>query len=168
MESENVDYERLEELANEASEVAITRRPQDTDWGFYAWGDAPAGIGGGIGGFFWFPSEEEMLDFIKKYGLFVNSPRSDLDFDKIIRATHDAIDEYKGRAINKDQLLGRINENLRHASQFDWMGTFAELKNGSGSFAKKVLEEFRENSRLDPVAQHEEDDFCEYLSTFGV
>jgi hypothetical protein len=41
-----------------ASEAAFDREPSDDDWGFCAYGDAPAAIGGGVQAFHWFETKK--------------------------------------------------------------------------------------------------------------
>jgi hypothetical protein len=152
------------EAAQNAQEIALERVPTDVDWGFCAYGDAPPGIGGGLSAFFWFADRGEMLDFIAEHSLFMNPPRSDLDFDVIERALGELVEEM--RAGRRDDAAGMsaLNKLLRHATQFTWIGTFRSLRKGETKFARQILEEFhREGDGLTPVSDEGLENFHEFL-----
>jgi hypothetical protein len=168
MSESQVDYEALQEEAREVFEIAAERKASDNDVGFFAYGDAPAAIGGGVGGFCWFEKESDLLEFLKKYSLFIYPPRSDLDFDTILNSVSVVVEEYRNGNSDKVKFLSELNTSLRHSVQFRWVGTFADLKNGGDEFAREVLEDFREDEDVVPVEQEEEEDFRDHLSLFGI
>ena len=56
-----------EEEADNAFAAAADHSPKSTSWGFFSYLDVPpAFCGSGVGGFSWFASKEEMLDFLEE------------------------------------------------------------------------------------------------------
>ena len=151
-----------------AEEAASAREPEETDYGFYAYGDAPGGIGGGIGAFLWFESEDKALEHLKAFAIFMNPPRSDLDVDTLQEACSQAVADFQKKAITRDELIVRLNANLKHASVIEWIGPFTDLKRGAPGFANKVLSDFRDEESDDPVDAEELDYFIEFLSMYGL
>lgn len=163
------DEQSADEAAREASQVAFDREPTDTDWGFCAYGDAPAAIGGGMSAFYWFASREEMFDFIATHALYMNPPRSDLDLD----ATEEAVDVLVGRMrdrhLDDSAALPALNDLMRHASQFTWIGTFRSLCDGETEDARRILNEFRrQDDWLGGVGEDELQDFRQFLRDYCI
>ncbi len=52
------------DAAREALEQAALRDPMECRWGYFHYCDGPPAAGGGVGCFAWFPSREDMLEFI--------------------------------------------------------------------------------------------------------
>jgi hypothetical protein len=95
--------------------------------------------------FHWYESREKMLEFIAEHALFMNLPRGDLDLDAIQEGINSTIKAMRCGRIDDATALPKINELLRHASQFTWLGTFGSLRQGGTEAARNVLKEFRDS-----------------------
>ena len=82
-----------------AEEASSAREPLEADSGFYAYGDAPAAIGGGFGAFYWFESEEKALGHLDSFAIFINPPRSDIDAEAEQKGCSQAIAEYREKGL---------------------------------------------------------------------
>jgi hypothetical protein len=163
------DEQTAVEAAQEALQLAFDREPADTDWGFCAYGDAPAAIGGGMSAFCWFASREEMLDFIATHALYMNLPRSDLDLDAIEEALDVLVGRMRDGHLDDAAALPALNELLRHASQFTWLGTFRSLCDGETEAARQILNEFRRrDSSSVEVGENELGDFRQFLRDYCI
>jgi hypothetical protein len=169
----NDDLEKKIEDANSRWEKTVSV-PEEVDWhGFYAYGDAPAAIGGGFGSFIWFSHRSEMLDFIKHVLPYSPPGRSDLDWEKVAHETSDIIDQMNQKQIDDKTGISQLNTALASFSQIEWMGTFGDLLGGEHHYAKNVREEF--SSMLEsadgetsaPIKDDAIEDFKEFLSTWG-
>ena len=161
----------MDNAAEEATEAAIEREPLDSDRGFCAYGDAPGGIGGGTSAFHWYESREKMLEFIAEHALFMNLPRGDLDLDAIQEGISSTIKAMRCGRIDDATALPKINELLRHASQFTWLGTFGSLRQGETEAARNVLKEFRDSqdgTPAGPVGEEELEDFRQFLRDYCI
>jgi hypothetical protein len=150
---------------------AFDREPLESDWGFCAYGDAPAAIGGGISAFYWFESREEMLTFIAEHALLMNLPRSDLDLNAVWKAVGNIVEAMRNSRISDAAAVNKLNEKLRHASQFTWLGTFGSLRQGETKEARDVIDEFRDakdNTPASPVSERELEDFREFLREYSI
>jgi hypothetical protein len=149
-----------------ASQVALEKEPIDGDWGFCAYGDAPAAIGGGMNAFFWFETRRGMLAFIAQHALFINPPRADLDLDALEQAVGTVVAAMQANNLDDSAAVVELNKCLRHASQFTWIGQFRSLRSGETDFARQILAEFREEDDTttpDPVTEEELEDFRQFL-----
>ena len=131
----------MSEIASKEAELqeALTEansfEPTESSWGFFAYDDAPGGIGGGSGMFCWFESRDKMCDFIERYPLLSQSSYEPEDDDKariddIERSVKAAINEFRSNADNSEKVLKDINSKLRRIEQIKWWGRFSELLSG--------------------------------------
>jgi hypothetical protein len=165
------EFEAREAAREAAMTAAFDREPSDSDWGFCAYGDAPAAIGGGMSAFCWFESREEMLTFLAEHALYMNPPRSDLDLGSIQEAVSRIIEAMRCGGIDDAAALPKLNEPLRHASQFTWLGTFLSLRQGETEAARNFLREFRDlesGASHSPVGNEELERFHEFLRDYCV
>jgi hypothetical protein len=136
-----VDWDARSEAAGSVFMKAAERAPLKTDLGFCAYGDAP--VGGGMPIFHWFATKEDMLKALRGHALFVFPPHSGMDVDTaqlaLERATADPAD--------LETLQRNLNEHLRGALQFTWMGSFKDLCEGDHPTAQDVRAAFRGTSR---------------------
>jgi hypothetical protein len=166
------DLQSRIEQAETNWQSATQGNPRDNTWGFFSYSDAPAGIGGGVGMFIWFPNRNEMLDFIATTLPYAPAGQSNLDWGMVSSKTAAIVEEMKPGTI--EDLIGveRLNEVLKTFSQIQWMGTFEELLRGGHSYAAEVREAFRdeddEGSSGAPIQPDEQAAFCEYLETWGI
>jgi hypothetical protein len=159
--------EELQNSIDQANDLwaKLERGPENgTWWGFYAYGDAPPAIGGGFGGFVWFPERDEMLEFIRLALPYSPPGRSDLDWGKVARETSEIVDQMKNGDLTDVTATTLLNGVLQTFSQFEWMGTFNNLLEGQHRYAIEVRKEFRSQleSSVKPSSQIEEGEFSEF------
>lgn len=166
--------EILADQANALAQVSAEHDPQTHTWGMFSWGDAPGGIGGGVGCFQWFDSCEDLLSFLTDYcpALYTSfEQESDwLAFRE--RLLMIAVS-------NEDAPMGSLdafNSVLKGLLQIDWIGRFDELCASDEQFCSKLRSSFRDNSDTDessilasnaPIQPEEIHAFCEMLQDYG-
>ena len=151
---------------------AAQGNPGDNTWGFFSYGDAPGGIGGGVGTFIWFPNRNEMLDFIATTLPYSPPGRSDQDWGSVASRTAAIVEEMKQGTIEDLVGVERLNEVLKTFSQIEWTGTFSELLTAEHSYATEVRAAFRNEDEDEtssaPIQPEEEEAFREFLETWGI
>lgn len=162
----HVDWNDREEAANEAFQEPAQRVALKTDYGFCAYGDAPAAIGGGTPWFYWFETEEAMLAALSDHALFLNMPRSNIDLSTMDAAVKARI-ATAGRG-DLEALRCDLNQYLRGASQLIWMGTFKDLCESEHPKAKDFRGEFRTDATTSPIKLDEMESFAEFIGRYGV
>ncbi|UYW28219.1 hypothetical protein OKC48_06780 [Methylorubrum extorquens] len=157
------------ETANEASERVLTDARIATDsWGFYAWGDGPGGIGGGVGAFYWFPDLVALREFLVAHGAFLFPVSGRKDMRAVDAAVKDIANHLSdGAAV--EGVLGRLNVELKGEAQFDWIGRYGDLLGAAGEFPLRLRSQFRGGTSGDrPIGSDEHVAFGEFLETYGV
>lgn len=159
----------LEMLEKRSEDMAAfcPKPPKTGSVGFYCWGDAPGGIGGGVGAFLWQASRAGMIRFVRKYALFLNRPRSDLNLLAVNAEVEAITDRMSAGTLSDVAAIKALNKALRHATQFDWIGDYRELTDGNTSFAKALRKRFRDGSSAAAVARAEKEDWLEFLDLEG-
>ena len=164
--------ERIERAEASWQEVSSGAPPEDCEWGFFSYGDAPPAIGGGVGMFTWFPDRNSMLEFIE-HTLPYNPPgQSDLDPDEIAENTAAVAEKLRLGTLGDLDGLKELNEVLVTCSQLDWMGTVDDLLSGNHPYAVHVRQAFRddedEEAEGGPIKEDEKEEFFEFLETWGI
>ncbi|MBP0447315.1 hypothetical protein J8J14_21320 [Roseomonas sp. SSH11] len=119
--------------------------------------------------FYWFASREEMLDFIASHSLYMNPPRSDLNLNAVEEALNVLVGRVRDRHLDDTAALPALNELLRHASQFTWLGTFRSLCYGETEAARQIPNEFwRQDNSPAEVGRDELEDFRQFLYDYAV
>lgn len=135
------DPEQLCEEAAQQLELSLQCDPRENPWGMYAWGDAPAAIGGGMGAFQWFASRQQLLDFL-------------CELSPSLYCCHDSEQDWRlqtqrlrqiltGLDADPEATLQAINQELRGLLQFDWIGRYQDLCSGGFAFARHLRQDFR-------------------------
>ena len=165
---EEITHEIWAKLQDELAKFS-ERRPRRGDFGFFCWGDAPACLGGGIGGFYWRPSRASAVTFIRKYGVALNMPRGDLDLVAIDAKLEQITTKMLAGTISDKVALTALNKTLRWATQFDWMGDYTELLEGKTKYARELRGRFRDDERNNgPIRPSERKDWLEFLELSGI
>ncbi|WP_267356651.1 MULTISPECIES: hypothetical protein [unclassified Methylobacterium] len=157
------------EKADETSESILTNMHlTDESWGFYCWGDAPGGIGGGVGVFYWFPNLPKLCGFLAEHGAFIFpvSGRKDM------RIVASEVKIAANKIINEDTataVTDQINTVLKGEAQFEWIGRYVDLLAGNGEFPRRLRSQFRggEND-YSSIEANERPEFDDFLATYGV
>jgi len=171
MEEDDLD-DRIERAEASWQEVSNGSPPDDCEWGFFSYGDAPPAIGGGVGMFTWFPDRNSMLEFIEHTLPFNPPGQSDLDPGEIAENTAAVVEKLRLGTINDLDGIKELNEVLVTCSQLDWMGTVEGLLSGNHPYAVHVRQTFRddedEDSEGEPIEDDEKEEFFEFLESWGI
>ena len=170
MNDQNVD--KLVEQAQQNWQGITHGNPNDKEWGFFSYGDAPAGMGGGMGSFAWFDDRDTMLDFIMTTLPYCPPGPWAADYPLVATETATIVEDMKKGVLSDTAGTEQLNKVLRTFSQIEWMGTVDELLNGNHDYANRVRTAFREeNDDLRagaPIATDEQHDFLEYIDEWGI
>ncbi len=161
-----------ETAVQEAFTRANSMEPMDSSWGFFAYDDAPGGIGGGSGMFCWFESREKMCDFIERYPLLLQSSYEPEDDDKarieeIELSVKASIKEFRSSADKSEQVLEDLNCKLRRIEQIKWWGSFSDLLSGDHWFAKELRSRVMEGDGSSALPSELREEFIELLQGYG-
>ena len=125
------------EQMQEAASLAHELSPEPESWGFYAYGDGPVDAGGGTGGFLWFATRDQLLDFVKRYLPFWCPGPVGSDGRAVAAKLREILAQLNGDAIT-DQALVRLNQVLKGHAQIEWSGRFVEMLSAETPFAKQI------------------------------
>jgi hypothetical protein len=167
--------EELSANAFERLSVSAQRDPRLCEWGLFSWGDAPPACGGGVGGFQWFESLAQLLEFITDW-----SPATYMTFDEEAEwlSQRDRLQTIASQW-NRDPAgtLEKLNAELKGLLQIDWIGSWNDLKAGNEAFSIRVRNAFAENqSRSAGISgdgakqssQISDDAFVAFLAEYGL
>jgi len=166
--------DELYEEAQQAGETASEREPTPQSWGFECYGDAAGGIGGGVGGFVWFTTRAELMDFAGRLLPHFNPGPVSMDRALVARHASGVVDRVRARETTMDDGLVELNAVLRHFSQLRWWGQYQELLNGNRAFERKIRAWSRDmnggdaESDTSPIGASEVASFRESLQEWGV
>jgi len=170
---EQIDIDQLVDAANACWEDDSLRTPTNKSWGFYAYGDAPGGIGGGVGMFCWFDGRAPMLKFIADVLPFSPPGPSTSDPLEVASRVRQTLDQVKAGELTLVTARTRLNKVLRSYSQIEWIGTFKDLKDGASPYARRLIQEFRRqyglpvSTRPIHITPSQMADFRLFLSEYG-
>lgn len=164
--------ERVERAEASWGEVSSGAPPDDHEWGFFSYGDAPAAIGGGSGMFTWFPDRASMLSFIEETLPFYPPGQATLDPDEIASGTAVVVEKMRIGTFADHEGIQHLNRVLETCSQLKWIGTVTDLLTGEHPYAVEVRSAFRsdDDDELDgrPIAEDEREHFFEFLESWGI
>lgn len=165
-------YDTRYDDAQQAAEAAASRTPGPATWGFFAYGDAPAAMGGGVGVFTWFPSKKAMFEFVSRHIAFFPPGPSEADHDAVAAEAARIVDQVVKGKLSMDAGMARLNVALRRFSQFRWWGQFKDLAKGDGDFERKIRAWARERWGEDetdssPIRAREMAEFKDALTQYG-
>ncbi len=153
------DPEQLTEAANQQLIVSAQRDPRVYTWGLFAWGDAPAACGGGVGCFQWFATADEALAFLSDYSPAMYCTFDDEEEWLLLRQRLRQITaQWPG---NPAEAQAAMNAELSGLLQVDWMCSYDELCEGKSAFSRKILRAFAEEEGAD-------EDWIPFLQNYGI
>jgi hypothetical protein len=167
--SRSVEISGFTEQMQEAARTARECIPEAESWGFYAYSDGPADVGGGTGGFLWFATREQMLDFVKRYLPFW-CPGPDRSNGREVLAT---IRNILARAATPSEgTRMQLNDALKGYAQIVWWGRLGELLSTQVPFAREVRDWFWSNgghkNGSGTVPRDQARNFAELLQDYGI
>ncbi len=107
------------EQASRNWESVVQGAPGSNSWGFFSYGDAPGGIGGGVGTFVWFPTRDEMLSFIADTLPYEPGGSGNADWQAVASQTAAVTDQLKAKQLDDQVGVGQLNSILKTFSQID-------------------------------------------------
>lgn len=125
----------------------------------FSYSDAPSMIcGSGIGSFQWFPTEADLVAFIRDYMAWWHPAPSSMEPDEIAAEVQAIVD---AESADLEKMVASLNESMRNMWQIDWCGQFRDLCEGTGEFPVKIRGSFLEGGEV--VPQEMMGEFGEYL-----
>lgn len=162
-----------QEAANDALQEAAMREPTLACWGVESYGDGPAAWGGGVGGFAWFETQADLLDFMAEHLTFLNIGPADVDPGRVGREAQAILASYRAGALDADATRERLNVALRGFQQVRWWGPLQDLLTCEADFPREVRAWFRgeledEEEEAAPIQEEELEEFLGMLSEWGI
>lgn len=136
----------LRELADEKAQEAHSRIPERNSWGFFAYDDSPVVAGGGMGGFLWFTSREEMYEFITQHLPFWYENPAAPNPDNVASELGRILGRFEEQQMNSDAPRQELNKILIGSARIAWWGRFRELASAQSEFARDVIRWFYTSS----------------------
>jgi hypothetical protein len=167
------DPEVLTELCNETMSETNARDPWVFSWGLFAYADAPAAIGGGVGAFQWFKELPELLAFITDLSA---AGFSTFDEEAEYQELRDNLRRIAaGYEVDPGGAVRAFNDELKTLLQISWIGQFDHLIRGEGAFPETVRARFRDDwddepalPSTDAIKEEERQAFMAFLNEYGI
>lgn len=163
------ELEQRVEQANTNWESATQGDPKDFTWGFFSYGDGPAGMG--FGSFAWFPDRTSMFDFIANTLPYSPGGQATRDWHVVASDTSRIVEQLKAGQLSDREGITQLNAVLWSFSRIKWLGTFDELKTSNDEYACQVRRAFLdaddEDVTPDVVGPEQERAFREFLNGWG-
>jgi hypothetical protein len=162
----------LGEQAQSVLMASAENNPTSHGFGFFTYGDAPGGIGGGVGAFQWFASAKERDDYIIHLSPYIyDSVDSEAEYQELTNFFSELASTYGASSAEFQQAY---NTRLRGNIQSCWTGSFQELCQSSNSFCQDVRAWFRgadedsETRNDNPITPREKRSFVRAIQTYGM
>ena len=148
---------------NKAFNKAHNLDPTPECWGMFAYSDAPPVVcGSGLGSFQWFPTEADLITFIREYLAWWHPAPSTMEPDEIAAEVQAIVD---AESADLEKMVASLNNFMRNMWQIEWIGQFHDLCEGSGEFPEKIRDSFLEGG--EEVPQKMMAEFKEFLRSCG-
>lgn len=170
----NAPFKHLAEECIEVSCRANELRPSMEKWGVMSYGDMAGSQGGGHGGFLWFETREELLDYVGRLLTFLCG--DDEKHGMVAQEAAAIVSLVVGDEISMEEGMSRLNSALKTHSHIQWWGQFKDLISGDSQFEHKLRGEHRgkedepsEDRDVAPIREDELDSFIDdTVSLFGI
>jgi hypothetical protein len=145
--------------------------PDPLDWGAWMYSDAHPAMGGGVGGFVWFDTRDEMLAFFGEHLAYLDPGiQSRNNAYEIAKACQVIVDTVREGSIELRVGMTRLNHVVRGLTVIQWWGRLEDLHTSDAAFPCDVRSRFRrENTNVKnnslPIAEGEKTEFAEFLRT---
>jgi len=157
--------------ATHACQMASGNTPEPLQWGAWMYSDAHPAMGGGVGGFVWFDTRDEMLAFFREHLAYLDPGiQSRNDAYKIAEACQAIVDTVRDGSVELRVGMTRLNHAVRGLTVIQWWGQIEDLHTSDAAFCCDVRSRFRkENTNVkddsSQIAEDEETAFAEFLRT---
>lgn len=168
---EDAELEEAMEKATHACQMATGVAPNPLDWGAWMYSDAHPAMGGGVGGFVWFATKDEMLAFFREHLPYLDPGiQSRNNVREIADACQAIVDTVQEGTVELRIAMTRLNHVARGLTVIQWWGRLEDLHTSDAAFPCDVRTRFRHeilNINDDPseIVQHEQSRFAEFLSS---
>jgi hypothetical protein len=145
--------------------------PDPLDWGAWMYSDAHPAMGGGVGGFVWFDTRDEMLAFFREHLAYLDPGiQSRNNAYEIAKACQAIVDTVREGSVELRVGMTRLNHVVRGLTVIQWWGRLEDLHTSDAAFPCDVRSRFRrENTNVkddsSQIAQGEESGFAQFLRT---
>jgi hypothetical protein len=163
------EWDERREKTQDIGIAMLNREPCRSDWGLFAYGDAPPAIGGGFGLFQWFSTQVEMLDYVKRHLTFMNPGLSSIDPGRVAHEVQELVKSLGQNPSAEVLETARLplNHILQTFSQVEWWGAFEDLLQGDHSYATKVRAWFRDGDEESTGRPIQEDELAAFIDAIG-
>ena len=134
----------------EAREVAARAQglePEIETWGMESYGDASGVMGGGVGGFLWFESREELFDFVGRLLAYLSPWAQRLDTEDMARGAAAVVAQVESGELDIQEGMEALNHILSGSTQLRWWGQLKDLLDADDEFAREVARTRRRQRR---------------------
>jgi hypothetical protein len=163
--------EEAMEKATYACQMATGVAPKPLDWGAWMYSDAHPAMGGGVGGFVWFDTKEEMLAFFREHLPYLDPGiQSRNNVNEIADACQAIVDTVREGSVELRVGMTRLNHVVRGLTVIQWWGRLEDLHTRDAAFPCEVRSRFRrENTKVkddsSQIVEGEEAAFALFLRT---
>ena len=168
---EDAELNEAMERATHACQMASGHVPEPLFWGAWMYSDAHPAMGGGVGGFTWFESRDEMLAFLREHLVFLDPGIGARNNVASLRdACRSVVDSVTDGTLTLRVAMTRLNHLVRGLTVIKWWGRMEDLLVGEEAFPCEVRSRFR-GERVDatrespPIPESDEREFAEFLRT---
>jgi hypothetical protein len=157
--------------ATHACQMASGNVPEPLHWGAWMYSDAHPAMGGGVGGFVWFGTRNEMLTFFREHLAYLDPGiQSRNNPYEIAKACQGIIDTVRDGSVEMRIGMARLNHLVRGLTVIQWWGRLEDLYTSDAAFPCDVRSRFRKegtNVKDDSsqIAEDEETAFAQFLKT---
>jgi hypothetical protein len=159
--------------ATAAFEIVARRTPREFPWGYYSYNDLPVPFcGSGTGGFSWFSSQDEAIEFFLDVDLaehWLSPARSDQAAERLQQVREIVASRETWTPF--EATVAEINGVLEGLVQLGWWNTFDDLQSGDCEFARSVREfhwSMQDQDGDRAIPDTDADGFAESLWEYGI
>ncbi len=168
---EDAELEQAIDKATHACQAASGVAPEPLDWGAWMYSDAHPAMGGGVGGFVWFDTKDEMLAFFRAHLAYLDQGiLSRNDAYQIAEACQAIVDTVREGSVEMRVGMTRLNHVVRGLTVIQWWGRLEDLHTSDAAFPCDVRSRFRQENRnvkddSSRIKEAEEAEFAQFLRT---
>jgi hypothetical protein len=165
------EVEEAMDKATFACQLASGVVPVPGQWGAWMYSDAHPAMGGGVGGFVWFQTRDEMLAFFREHLAYldpgIQARNNAADIAAACQAVVDAVTD---GSLELRVGMTRLNHLVRGLTVIQWWGCLEDLHTSDAAFPCEVRSRYRNdilNVKGDSseLPQQEHSQFAEFLSS---
>lgn len=158
-----------EQEVQEAIQGSQQRKPSIDSWGLYACDDGTDEKGGGVGGFGWFDTQQELIEFIYSFPLFGKTGQSGSDPSMLFlyNEVRKRLEAARSSSVLDRKTVDSINNLLTGIEQIKWRGQLQDLMTGDDQFAVDLRTMFWAGKQAAEIDNSVLNEFTEFLYALG-